>query len=947
MPDLSLLSKEDLRALASRNFDAMSEEGKRIAFADVSQPQKPVSPAAIGEQKSMSEEISAARKFAYGFEKAKSDIGLLYRTLQVKAGLGKIQFGDNGLEYIPQEQAYGTQFTNSSDEVKAAALERLDQIELQKKYPVLSRTGDAGGWGAAGSFVGSLFSPTTLIPIGAAGKIGYKGLALVGGAFGAEYNILNQLASTAKIDPAQAAVATGISAIATPATAKTFSLLGQGVGKALASRSSSKVQTASNKKMLEIQAVINESVASMADDAAPPTFEELLPEIQKKTGMSLDDIKAAHIESDFNVTIPQNKQEALRYSAAESQSANPFTSANIVTKAARDFIGVVSTDISRINPIIGGRLKKHDAAVGVYTSNYLKKAEPFIKLMNKLPEKILNQANRHLVSEDFDGAKLLLSKYDSNASTIIDDVHSLLQEIDSGLRDAGFVFGKIENYFPRKIINYKDFLNSVGIEYQQPIKKALSDRAKSLGISDVNALPIEEAEEVISMALRSPVFGKLGQKSLAKESRKVVVDDNLITQYKKPQDAIVEHISDSIARIEKRNFFGEAATNKGIKQIDLDDSVDKLIAREIAEGRMATEDFGKLKELLEARFGMGERQTGKGANLAKNLIYQMTIANFMSALTQAADVGMSVFAYGLMPTLKALLGRKKIKISDLNLEQIISAEMGTVGKMAKLLDATFKASGFKLIDKLGKETIVNAAYDKFQKMARSDKGVAALKKRFGNLFADEFDLVVSDLRSKTISDNVKMMMFSELSNFQPISLSEMPLKYLQANNGRVFYALKSFTIKQLDVMRREILHEIADGNPVQGMKKFLAYATILPLSGASVQEVKDFISRGDKIDINDIPDQMVKNIFKTLGTSQYVVENYLKEGKISAAIGEAVLPPISLLDAFGEDLNKLSKGELTAKESKAMQRIPVFGRLVQDILLGAREEKRIQDILSR
>ena len=83
-----------------------------------------------------------------------------------------------------------------------------------------------------------------------------------------------------------------------------------------------------------------------------------------------------------------------------------------------------------------------------------------------------------------------------------------------------------------------------------------------------------------------------------------------------------------------------------------------------------------------------------------------------------------------------------------------------------------------------------------------------------------------------------------------------------------------------------------------------------------------------------------------MGTSQWIVENRLKEGKIVSAIGEAVLPPISLFDGLSEDLSKLAQGTLESKDSKVIQRIPPFGRLIQDWMLGAREEKRIKDILA-
>jgi hypothetical protein len=82
MPDLTLLSREDLAALASRNVDAMSEEGRQIAFGDLNKQPVP--------DEIEADDISNVRKFAYGFEKTKSDVGLLYRTLQVKAGTWKV-----------------------------------------------------------------------------------------------------------------------------------------------------------------------------------------------------------------------------------------------------------------------------------------------------------------------------------------------------------------------------------------------------------------------------------------------------------------------------------------------------------------------------------------------------------------------------------------------------------------------------------------------------------------------------------------------------------------------------------------------------------------------------------------------------------------------------------------------------------------------------------------
>jgi hypothetical protein len=141
-----------------------------------------------------------------------------------------------------------------------------------------------------GSFAGALFSPTTLIPVGVAGKAGLKSLSLASAAFGAEYSALDQLAATAKVNPKEVAAVAGISAIAAPVAASGLNALGKGVKKALLSRSSPKVQAKANEQMLEIQSIINDFVANKADDT-PTVFDEVLPVIQQKNRFNFRSIK--------------------------------------------------------------------------------------------------------------------------------------------------------------------------------------------------------------------------------------------------------------------------------------------------------------------------------------------------------------------------------------------------------------------------------------------------------------------------------------------------------------------------------------------------------------------------------------------------------------------------------------------------------------------------------
>jgi hypothetical protein len=934
MADLSQLSQADMQAIASRNFDALSEEGRRIAFSNI--------PMAQPEPE---DEVSAIRRFQYGFEKTKSDVGLLYRSMQVNNGFGQLKLTGTGLDYIPAEEAFGENFANAPKEVKAAVLEKIEQRRLEREYPELADQEGIGGFaGFAGTLAGALFSPTTLIPIGAAGKVGYKTLATAGGLFGLEYNVLDQLASTAQVDVKEAALATGVGAIATPVTAKAFSALGSGVQKALAKRSSPAKKMEADEVMYEAQAAIHEY--ALSPEGANATADDFIKIVQSRLGLDKDTLAEYQAISDVKIKIPGARSRAQKLLADEQSARTAYTETGAVRQGFRDYTGIVSTEVNNISSNVGAALKRHDGLVHTTQGKYLKQAEPFLKFVRQLPAKTATQLTRHLINGEADAARSLATRISADGSKIIDDTYDLLNEMFKYQTDVGVILGKIDNFFPRKTKDYKQFLQQIGKQFRDPIELELGKRAKKAGLNSIYELPLLEFEDVVTNIMRVRQKGAFSVKSSSRAGRKLAeVDESLIGQYKSADNALIDYIFDTVAFVEKRKFLGDLAVTKGVRKIDLKDSVDKLIARELATKSISEKDVPKLTELLTARFGMGERSSSAGTNIAKNLIYQATLANPMSALTQIADVGMSVFANGLIPTVRALLGKRDIKAKDLNLTSMISSEMGTVGKMAKFLDFTFTWSGFKLIDRIGKETLANAAYLNARKMAKSTTGVNKLRKKYGKIFGNEFDSLVTDLKAGNLTDNVYLMASTEVSNYQPTSLSEMPLRYLQADKGRVFYALKSFTLKQFDVMRREIVDEFAKGNTDLATKKLLGYMLIMPLAGATVQETKDFISRGDEIAIDDIPDQYIKNVFKIMGTSQWMIENKLAQGKITAAVGEVVLPPVSLFDGLADDVMKLAKGELRGKDSEILSRIPVLGALFQSFMLGAREDRRREDIM--
>ena len=45
---------------------------------------------------------------------------------------------------------------------------------------------------------------------------------------------------------------------------------------------------------------------------------------------------------------------------------------------------------------------------------------------------------------------------------------------------------------------------------------------------------------------------------------------------------------------------------------------------------------------------------------------------------------------------------------------------------------------------------------------------------------------MEEFKNGEVTENTKLYVFNEIADIQPITLSEMPLKYLTGGNGRIF-----------------------------------------------------------------------------------------------------------------------------------------------------------------
>jgi len=895
MVDFTKLTEDDFNALADKRYDDISEEGMSVL------------------QGKFEEEPSFWEKFSYAFDKADTDVENAATWLESQIPLGKVSFSfEDGFSYYSPEEIYGQEFMDASPEVRRQVLNLAKEKELQIKYPRLSQMESISGVAdELGMVFGSLASPTTLAPAGAT----LKGMTVIGGLMGAEYVALENLAKEGAINPEDVAVGSFVGAVAAPAVGAVINRLSPSARRSLRQRRETEARASAYEQIDEIQDIVVQERAKGVED-----LNQIQNTVINRMGIDKESLDDILIKSDIKLKVP-SVEAAKGILETKAAGIDPVT-ARASSKFVDNLLGTLSTRVKNISEEAFGRLRRLEYDVHAKTKKRMDEVQPFLKLLSDVPEAEKRALTRSLYNGDFDDAASVLKKYGSDGSEF-ESVKNTLAELFEELKEAGYKdLGEIENYFPRNVKDYGSLLKKLGVNERGAIDNALQARAKQLKVT-VKNLPENERINIVNQVLRGRrhYLGE-GKISFTKSRNISRINDNILDEYSSPEQSLAIYIRKAVNDIEKRKFFGRGdAVDKGVKSLDLDAS----IANFVESRKLSPSQQDELSDLLEARFKLGEASANGIIQGIRNISYSATIGNPISALTQIGDIGMSAYANGFKNTIKSLAGGRKVTMEDLGLDSLIAEELSSLGSTARFLNGALTAVGFKKIDKIGKNTLINSSLKKAQSQVLSDAGINSLRKKYGAVFGDEFKNLVDDLKSKDITDNVKYFLFNELSDFQPISLSEMPAAYLNNPNGRILYSLKTFAIKQLDVIRRDIVQEMKKGNYSKASKNLLAYMTIVPLMGASVDEVKDFLL-GRRASVEDIPDNYAENLFKIFGATEYIVDRYGKSGQIGSAIGEMVAPAFpDLIDAVATDTWKIANGEFVFDEAKTLRQAPGIG----------------------
>lgn len=612
-----------------------------------------------------------------------------------------------------------------------------------------------------------------------------------------------------------------------------------------------------------------------------------------------------------------------------------------IRNTADKYVGVLSERLREIDPKILGRVRKFEFDIKNNTMRNIEGVTPYVKTMSKIRKadpQMYHAIDLALKNGDIDGA-LKLAGDNKELGGALKDARKVLDDIHSRAKDVKSDVGYLEGYFPRNIAakkadEFMDFISNTPLA--GPINRAVAEREMALGLPP-GGLPKENRVAIINSMVRgyrNQAVSLASPKSLEERVFGVLTPE-LNRFYEETSETLPKYIRSMNEHIEARKMFGKVEPNLLKEDYDLDSSIGAFTEKLVDQNKLTGEQARELSNIFKARFNQGQMSSFVGD--LKNAGYLLTMGQPTNALTQIGDLGLAAYNNGTLNTtknaIKSLFGKTKVTAQDLGIDQISREFMDKGGKfnVGKLVNDVFRLTGLSKMDFIGKNTLIEGAFEGAQKKAL--QGDEKLLKTVTDLFGGRADEVVEKLAKGTVDEDTKFYLFNTLSDFQPITDLEVPEKYLTSENGKLFYMLQTWTLKTLNTYRREVVKEISGATSktqaANGVKNFVKLTAALTLAGATANEIKDFV-RG-----KDVPfkDNVINSMLQLSGVvNRYSLGKGMREGTL---VQEAVpLPPqFSLIDNTLNDAIRAGKQFTDTDKSfdvndvRSIRNIPLGGDL--------------------
>jgi hypothetical protein len=570
-------------------------------------------------------------------------------------------------------------------------------------------------------------------------------------------------------------------------------------------------------------------------------------------------------------------------------------------------IGIVSTNIRKYGgDKLFSAIRERQFDINKFGKQYADKIKGFQKGISKMKGKWFGGKSNYenmahaLFNQDFERAREIARKYKFEPE--LDNVISVLDDIYNRSKEVGLKVGQLKNYFPRIVKDYNglfaEYNKKFGQEGRSYFDKILSKYANEKG-RRLGELTMEERAEVLTNALRGYGAGKInvGTVNKARQFKELPVE--FLKYYHTPEDALTMYISKMNDRITLKKLFGL----DGNEQDSIGALVDKL---DITPNAMI-----RLKENLSAILSPQGQENWVLNKIRKSATLTL-LSNVASTLFQIADIGVNAYKHGSLRALASLIRKKPFKRDELFTE--IAHEFSD----SNVIKNTLKAVGFDRLDRLNNEAFMANAFREAVRYVRNGKGSGFNKvKEYADVVfrGDESKIAkfLDDVKNKRVTDETSLYVFNKVLDVQPRALIEMPEAYANHPNARMFYSMKSYGLKILDVYRNDVIRE---KKTLTKAKNAIRLTAILTLSGATGSQIRDWYNGKD----TKFSDNVLNNFFQIAMFSTYDAANIQRDG-LGSALLQKGLPPSRWVNDISQDILSVGDGN----GLKSVRNIPIIG----------------------
>lgn len=630
---------------------------------------------------------------------------------------------------------------------------------------------------------------------------------------------------------------------------------------------------------------------------------ETAEEIIKRNGMMQDYLAVRDLMEDL-------RQQMIEVGADIGQIPNYFPRA---IKDVIEFLEYIEAKKTK---------SKQDAEEFSQIERVLKEKDPNNSLTNEEKAMVINSMLRGY------GGQIAISRPSNVKGRKIITVDAEMNQFYKSGSDA--LIDYITN--ATEFIENKKFFGGINIETKDLVKKIKNKRERVIEYKD-RAAPDVKGREL--RRLNYEIGGLEAQIRNAKEADKIKELDERKTKleeiYSKYADMHAAHVKNSVLK-RLNNELTELQSGldkEGLKNVE--QSIGESVRILVENGTIKQKDEAKLRKLFLAKFQ--EKSMNPAFKLLRDTSYITKLGHFDSAVTQLGDLALSSYKNGLWTTvnefIKSVRGKAEITKQDLGIDNIIQ-EFAETGALSKTLDKVLKFTGFSKIDSFGKETLVNGAISNARKKARLND--PKLIKDLELYYGEQSQEVLSDLANNKLTPEVMEYGFFTLLDIQPITKDQMPLYYAEGGNKRLFYMLKSYTLKTINLARNDIILKFSD-SPKEAIRNLILLGSYLMLFNAGVDFLKDLLLGRE---IKSVPDYLVDNMFFGGIFNRYTLRKTKQEG-VGGALWDMMSPPI-LIDEITVDLLKKNK---EIKDYRSWQNLPLIGRFYYNYWGGGKESKKL------